>query len=280
MADQRPPWPSSLARTVDPRIPSNRNILILSTIVAVAMGLFRLTQAIALDQAAIAAAGAGAFTFLAWATGREIDPDHNFSANVAAVATAIALFVGGMSHLLLVGMALVTLRMVSRTTGLSLWVSDALLMVVGVIVTVALTGAWLIGLVVAAGFALNARFAPDEEPNSNVFALMAAALTLVTGTLGYVGAPASVFNPAWFIAAMVVAVAYIAVIMRDPKQLQSTGDFTGQALQYRRVMASRGLALAAGIALILWGGTAGIIALVPVWAAMFGVALRGLLRRP
>jgi hypothetical protein len=79
---------------------------------------------------------------------------------------------------------------------------------------------------------------------------------------------------------MAVGIGYLAVILRAPAQLRSVGDHTGEPLHKRRVLAGQLLALVAAITFLLWNGTTGMVALLPVWMVMTGVVLRGVVRHP
>jgi hypothetical protein len=126
----------------------------------------------------------------------------------------------------------------------------------------------------AAAFLLNALLAQPDRPGGYVFA----ALTLLVTV-----AAAAVFPPAeWTLridpalgaGVMMVGLAYLAVVLRDPPQLKSVGDWTDEPLNRNRVLAGQLLALVAALAILLWDHRLGLVALSPLWAAMIGVIAR------
>src|SRR5690606_24949796 len=268
------PLPTGLARTIDPRVPSNRLILILAVAATVSLGLFRLAAGALLPEVVIHAVGAGVFTTLAWAVGREIDPDHNLSAAIAAVLMIVALFVWPMPNLLLAGGLMAALRMVTRSTGLPLRLTDALALVALAAISIVLDGFWMLGVVMALAFLLNGLLPKPDRPNSLIFALIALGVTFILSLLVEIPVWTWELDPGFGAMTMLTGLFYLAVILRDPPTLQSVGDYDGQPLLRRRVLAAQLLALAAVMGLELRAGMIGVAALAPVWAAMAGVILR------
>ena len=271
---QQSPFPSGIARTVDPRVPSNRNILLLSTAVAVVMGLYRFLGDLPLEQVAVWAVASGLYTFLTWSMGRELDPDHTLSAFVGAAVMGVALFVLPLPRLLMVGVMLIVLRIITRTTGLPPRPTDIFALIVLVVVMVAIDGVWLLGLVAALALLLNERFSHNGESNDRVFALALVVLTAVAAVFRNTPALWLGFSPLWALVGLVVAVAYGVIVWREPRRVAATGDFTGEPLSPRRILAGRLLALGAAAGVLLLDGTWGFYALLPVWAAMLGVIVR------
>ena len=268
------PIPSNLWRVLDPRVLSNRLIMLFAAAVTIGMGVYRLANGSSPTDAAIQAVGTGVFTVLAWALGRELDPDHNLPAYVAAVLGVLAVLLLGMPNLLLTGAVVAMLRMVNRTTGLPARVTDSLALVVLVGVIVARDGFWVIGPVVAAAFLLNALLPQPDRPNGYFFAL----LTLLVTGAAVALFPASEWTlrfdaPLGGSIAM-AALVYLVIVLRDPTRLQSVGDWTGRPLNHPRVQAAQLLALVAALAVLLWDYVFGLMALSPLWAAIVGVILR------
>jgi hypothetical protein len=63
------------------------------------------------------------------------------------------------------------------------------------------------------------------------------------------------------------------VVIATSRELKAVGDATGRPLHPRRVQAAQVLALATALLFAWWAGTAGVLAMLPLWAAMLGVGL-------
>ncbi|OWL97720.1 hypothetical protein CBQ26_05565 [Deinococcus indicus] len=100
---------SALARPLDFSYPSNR--------VAAAGSAGAALLALAFGRPGAQAAGVGGAAFLAWATARELDPDHPVTANAALPVAAAAALLGGAGNPLAGLAALSGLRLIAGTTG-------------------------------------------------------------------------------------------------------------------------------------------------------------------
>ncbi|GHG17523.1 hypothetical protein GCM10017784_05540 [Deinococcus indicus] len=100
---------SALARPLDFSYPSNR--------VAAAGSAGAALLALAFGRPGAQAAGVGGAAFLAWATARELDPDHPVTANSALPVAAAAALLGGAGNPLAGLAALSGLRLIAGTTG-------------------------------------------------------------------------------------------------------------------------------------------------------------------
>lgn len=271
---QSPPLPSNLSRVLDPRVPSNLLILIFSVVVTLGAGGYQLASEQSLLDSVIFGLGAGVFTFLAWSIGREIDPDHNLTAYVAAVLAVLAIFNRGLPDLLATFSFIPLLRVVNRTTGLPPRLTDALALVVLAGLTTAVTGYWMIGIAISLAFLFDALLPQPNRPDSPGYAL-AAIFTTLGAALLFDPAPETVRIDTPLNAALILmALGYLIVVIRDKDRLRSVGDWTGTPLNHQRVRAGQLLAVGTVVAVLLWGGMHGLIALTPVWAALAGIIAR------
>lgn len=100
---------SALARPLDFSYPSNR--------VAAAGSAGAALLALAFGRPWAQAAGVGGAAFLAWATARELDPDHPVTANAALPVAAAVALLGGAGNPL-AGLAVMSgVRLIAGTTG-------------------------------------------------------------------------------------------------------------------------------------------------------------------
>lgn len=176
---------STLGRPVDPRFPTNKAIAILALLSFVGGAIWGWFEFGALGPAASRGAQAGLAVFLSWALGRELDPDHNISAFVAAALVLVTLVLFRSVGLWSIGLAVPLARLVNRTIGPPARHSDIAIVLL-LLGAVAFTGTWApLGVAVVA-FGLDARLV-DGQPSRIMFAAIAglvlAAMFVWSGTL-------------------------------------------------------------------------------------------------
>lgn len=99
---------TQLARPLDIRLGSNRFALLIS---------FAAALLATFAHSPLAGLLYGLTVFLAWAFGRELDPDTTVVANLSALLTFVALFVVSPPSLLTLLYALLLIRVITRTAG-------------------------------------------------------------------------------------------------------------------------------------------------------------------
>lgn len=274
---------TSLARPIDPSYASNRLALAASvafTLVGTVLTLVR-TEADLLTSAS-AGVGYGIGAFLAWATARELDPDHPVSARDAVLAYAVVAFTGRPA-LLATTAVMVAVRVVARTTGRGPTPVD----LVALVALAGLAGRSAVGFITGAALAgtlwLDTRLpatTDDDEPAATpqvaaaAFAFTAAfVVTLASGAFlsGWRGP-----TPLEGVIAVVVGAALPRLRARH---VTSTADLTRRPLDPVRVRRGQQLTVAAAVVGILWAGFAAVGELGPVLAAIVGVGLTGWRRR-
>jgi hypothetical protein len=269
---------TALGRSIDPRYPTVRAIMLLAVAVAGAGALLHLLSGTSLLESVGWAIGAGLVLFLTWALGRELDPDHDLSAFVGVGLAIIGLWLIETPSLLVVLWLLLVLRLLNRTVGLPARPLDSL-GVFGLGAWLAWQGDWLIGLLTAAAFLLDGLLSSPLR-----YHLVAAALSLVTtailttlsGAAALEGGPADGADLAASLAPS-VAVAAVAglflVVIATSREVRAVGDANGEPLNPRRVQAAQVLALLTALLAAWWDGVSALETLLPLWAAMLGVSL-------
>jgi hypothetical protein len=223
---------TGIGRTLDPKIPSNFAIVGLSVLVAILFGVFSLLTGSQLITAFVAAFRVSVIFFLGWAIAREFDPDHPYSAFVAAIAILATTFAGFQSNLLFLVFLLLMLRYITQSTGVAATLVDLSL---GFFLTIWLSWSmdWIVGLLGAAAYALDALH-EEEKTTRLVFAglslitAITAALTGSSGT-GFAGLQANValISAALIIIALPLYFSYTVCT--------SVGDFTNERLDPQRI---------------------------------------------
>jgi hypothetical protein len=257
---------TALARPVDPRYPTNLAIAVLSLVVVLAAAAWRWSTGAAPLGSILWGINAGLVPFLTWALGRELDPDHDLSAFVGAALALVALFFVEFPSLFAMVWLLLLLRVVNRTVGLPATLFDTLT-VLGLGIWLTWQGEWMAGLATALALLLDGLLPPALRRH-----LIAAVLALggtVVILVVHGAAPEGFSSLEMGIPALVTAVLFLVVIVMS-RRVQALGDVTGEPLRVERVQAAQGLALLTAVLYGVWSGSAGVLALLPLWAAMAG----------
>jgi hypothetical protein len=260
---------SALGRPIDPAYPTNRAILALSAVVMVVGALVQFFGGGEWLESAAWGAGAGLTVFLAWALGRELDPDHELSAFVGAALVLPGLLFFDLPSFLVVLWLLMALRTVNRTGGQPAKLLDTLA-VLGLGGWLAWQGNWVAGLMTAAVFLLDGLLPAPQRMHllASGLALASLAMILIVGEGRAMGGGAT-----WPVLVSSVAAGFLfLLVIAGSREVRAVGDATGDRLIARRVQAAQALALITGLLLVVWEGVPGMVALLPLWAAMVGVS--------
>ncbi len=266
---------SSLARLLDFRHASNRYAVAVSTIAAVVGGIAAAITG-ELSDAFGGGVRAGLAVFLAWALGREIDPDDPRSAALGAPLALLALLVGRPALAAVVA-ALIAMRVTLRPTGVPSRPLD-LAVLVGASAYMATRPTGLVAVAALAAAAALDTALSDPGPTWHRWVVPA---VLAVGGLafGFAGQWAEFEAPdlggLLIGSAGVVSAAFLVVATPAP---MSVGDHTRRRLHRSRLRAARllGLAIALGYAA---AGQFGIGAMGPLWAAFLGAGAVAVARR-
>lgn len=178
--------------------------------------------------------------FVGWALVREIDPDHDWTALVAAILAAVWVLVGTpMSALALVGM-MVAARLVLNSTGRRPLATDlAMLAAVATIISITALG-WVGGFGLAVAIYIDERMAKEHNTTA-LFAAAAGALgaSAVATLAGAFPRELPPVRPLLVAAAGILA---LLTVVREPEVPTSQVDArTKEFLEPRRLHASRGM---------------------------------------
>jgi hypothetical protein len=279
---------TTVGRPVDLRRASNRLAMtaaVAFTVVATLATLLATDAGLAASLWRGLATGLGAF--LAWAIGRELDPDHPAAARDAVLAYVLVA-VTGAPEVVATAAVLVAVRILARTTGRA----PTRLDLAGLIVVAGLAGQSSVGLVTGTALAtamwLDARadgHAPEggeDGPPTLTPELIAAAVAFVA-TFG-VTLVSGAFLGGWRgptpLEGVVVLAAAIAAARLRTGVLTATGDLTREPLDPARIRRGQQAAGATLVVAFLWSGAAAIPALGPLAAALIGAGTAAWRRRP
>jgi len=279
---------TTVGRTIDLRYPTNRAIAIVTGVVLVGGTLFQLYAETGWFQSIVWGFNAGLTVFLTWALCRELDPDHAMSAFVAVGLAILGLLYWGLPRLSVAFWLILVARVVNRSTGLPAGILDSLA-VPGLGIWLSLDGNWTYG-----ALSVLALFVDSQIPEGAgcrvpegvgrrqlILAGLAAITTAAAAAVAGRPAEGTTLTMSGGLIGLAVSILFLPVIL-SVRHVESVGDRSGAPLLPRRVQAAQLLALAAGCAAPLVGalvsGTAAVVALVPLWAAILGASAHWLYR--
>jgi hypothetical protein len=237
---------SSLGRTLDPRYPTNRAVIILVPTIAAIGVLVALIEGDSVVAALILGVRIGLASFVSWALTREIDPDHSGSAFLSmAIGTLAACLLPGV-NLLLTFWVMALLRILNRTSGAAARWLDTLV-ISAFSIWLAWTFDWLTGLI--AGFVMFLDGCMDDPlPRHRYIGAGLAAASLVGFLIGVLGATPHSFSLdlLW---GLIPALLLVPLLIRS-NQILSVADVSGKALNAKRIQAAQLVACISAVTLL------------------------------
>ncbi|MFQ3645514.1 MAG: hypothetical protein SNJ54_01330 [Anaerolineae bacterium] len=257
---------TALGRTIDPiHYRSNLYIVLLTPAAGILAGLATLINGGGFEAAVAAGFFTAAAVFIAWVYTRDIDPDHNASAFLAAAATLVVA-PAFLAIPALAGLA-VMLRVVSRIVG----PVPRLVEYVGVLVLLGLATAIDGGILAAAavlGFLLDARL-----PQAARWSWLGVGVSVVLAVLGFLWHPLPIMLPSvpYLLLGLGLLVAFALVIWRS-RSFTSGCDDPTQSICAERIQSAMAMLAVIGL-LSMAGGDTLMQAYAPVWGSIVGVLL-------
>lgn len=272
---------TALGRPIDPRHFTNLLILILTPLVGGVAGGFALASGFELGMAARIGLSAGIITILTWILARETDHDHPWSAFLSVALALIAFYLIQRNMLLqenprLLDTAVLTLffsvailRIVSRIVGPPTQVIDSVVLLIAT-AAVAFFGIWVTAFAGVLAFLLDGVMSKPARRNL-LFALLAVVVIVARMIIRDIGEPGALTLP-YLLVVVAVSAAYGTTILAT-RQMRVGCDLEGHELDVRRVRASMLLGLVIAVIAALWEGNAGVLKMMPLWAALLGTAV-------
>ncbi len=266
---------SSIARPVDPAYPTNRALLFLLPVIAVAGAI---ASAAGVGQAAPLAAALAATlsAFGAWAVARELVPDDNPAAFVSLVFAFGAQLAWGPVTVIPLFVTLVLMRVVNRTTGMPLRWPEAVLLVGFASWAMSRLGDPMIGIAAAVAFYLDASLSRPARWQflTGTVCLFASLYFVVRDGMQM---PAmSVSGEAYLAVVLIVLLGFVVMLFRT-RDVLAVGDISQTALDPARVRGGMFVAAFLAAAAPVYDGDPGINPLLV--ACLAGVVLSRVLSR-
>lgn len=260
---------SGIGRVLSLEHPSNRFVLVATVLAGTGTWLWRWwTGADDVLTWSVRIAGA---VFLAWAIGREIDPDDTGSAGIATLIVVPLTVLGGPS-LASAFAILLACRIAVRTTGISPHLIDGAVLTVVAGYLGARPETWpALGTLILA--VITDRYAHPPGPDRTLWfgmAMIAAAI----GTAVWFGDPPGWVLPTvaeWIVLGATAVAGFLAVVNIRP--VQSRTDFHDQTLSDSRLRFGRVLVLFTLVVGAVYLGGPIVPTLTPAWAAVAAVTV-------
>ena len=262
---------TSIQRWVDLRYPTNLAIAGLSLGIGALAFFIQIQQDTDLLDAFSYSFNVAVTFFLSWALARELDPDRDYSAFLAAGLGLLGFFIYGPPDLLSLLLVLVSVRVINRTVGPPATVFDSLILL-GLGSFLTLGGDLASGLLASGAFLLDGFLFPQNRRNL-FFAGLMAIFVVVYWILEAFPVKLTAVNPNGYLILGLVTVMFVPVIY-SYRRVRSVCDRSGVPLDPTRVRTGMVFALLSGwIAWILgeWQ------ILQPLWMAIAAVGFYYLL---
>jgi hypothetical protein len=226
---------TGIGRPLDPNYPTNIAIVVLSIIVLLLTGSIALLGGADFLSAALDALRSSVIFFMGWAITREYDPDHPYSAFLAAIAMLITFLLGYKGNLLFLAFLGLMLRYINRSTGIPATIVD---LTAGWLLTAWLSWSmdWTVGALGAVAFTLDAIHAEKQRVRYAFAGLSLAAAVFGAfrgqGNTNFVGISNQV---------LVLAGGFVVLglpLLRSYQEVKSVGDFNAEPLEKARVQAA------------------------------------------
>ncbi|TAJ43259.1 hypothetical protein [Methanofollis fontis] len=261
---------SGIARSLDPTVPPNLAIIVLSGCVLLATGIGAALGGAGPVEVVVQAFGRSLSVFLAWALCREADPDHAPSALLSGVGTAACMLRLPVPDVIMLVWFLLLLRILNRTSGHTATTADC-----GVLVFFTFWPQW-VGMVLAGPLAAAALLLDGRLNRPAAGRLLPAAIALMAAVAALCAGRYAVISSLTFPEMLLVltgTVLFIPVISAS-RHLHSLDDTGFSSLDSRRVRSAQALALLGAIG----AAPLGVFAIAPLWSALLSAGVWHLLR--
>jgi len=263
---------SSMGRPLDFNYKTNKAIVIITTInIIIGILLSTITQ---LEPTMVIIQGLsfGITFFASWAITREIDPDNPLSAFIGLIPLFLILIFLPEINIIILFWLLISLRIINRTTGLPARIVDSTILF-GISLLMSYFYSPIFGFLVAAVFLFDAKLIEGQKFQllfSSLSAFLSIIIIIITNQIFEL----SSFSVLQFISILTIAIIF-GFITYFTKDVKSKGDITNKPLSLSRIRAAQFFALFSAFLVSFFD--IGLIIMIPVWCAMFGVIVHRIL---
>ncbi len=261
---------SAIARLLDPSYSTNLAIVAFAFLATLASGVFQFAGGADPTQSLVRGVAIGFSVFFTWMLGRELDPDHDSSAFLAASLGLIGIWLWGLPNFVALLWSVPALRILNRTVGPPAKLLDSLFLL-GLAAWLSLGGGWIYALLTAVAFGMDSLL---PSPRRRHWLLAGLALLLAVLTFSLSDAPRGIGDLSRLALLAILSISAVLILaILNTRSLVSLADQTQEPLDPARLQAARALALATALSIALWNGQVGVISLIPLWACLLGIPL-------
>ena len=267
-----------MGRPVDIRYPSNLFIAVFMAGVFLVTFTINLANNHPFSESAVTAFNLMLTAFVAWAIGRELDPDFNLSAYLAAPLAIIVAVLWEPPAILALAGTMVAIRLVNRTVGPPPTTLDLGALVIGSSLLGAL-GHPIVGTGIGVGIGLN-HFLPKPDQSRSLPAAILALIAVGIGTT--IALPIDIdwtFDPIAVVVIISITALYLYATRHNPSTPESSCDLIDEKLNPTRILVGQYIALAIGVLNIIVFANDGVFILSALWVGFLSVGIRGLYQR-
>lgn len=260
----------TIGRPVDPSYPSNAFIMLFSLAVSIGFGIYSYLTGSSAFSSLLFCVRSFISVFLAWSLGREVDPDCPLCAGLAAIGQVVVIWMIGVPSLLLPLWALLSFRILNRTTGIKAGWADSFLVIafslwLGYQFSWVVPGATAV-ILLADGLMKDPnrkQIVPGLLTGGATVYLLINSPSMWTGYGDFPGKLGIVLG---------ISLIFLSVIY-DSRNVISTGDESKKKLNPHRVQLTQFIALSVAILFPLWSGVYGFHKFATFWSVLGGSTL-------
>ena len=258
---------TATGRPLDPDYLTNRIIMVVTAVIFVGGLAYKVLTGTGFWQSLGWGFGVAMTVFFSWALCREFDPDHDYSAFVAAGLTGAGVFFFYPPSFVGTIWLLLMIRMVNRSTGLSATIADSIVLSL-LSAWFTFHGEWIYGLITVMAFYIDGRL-PERNTRQVYFAIVNALIWVVVWIFRGFRPTFMEFSREFPVVPVLVLILLVPFIV-SYRNVRSKGDNTGITLDPVRVIISQILAVFAGLQILLQSGYA---TMLPLYGAITGAIL-------
>jgi hypothetical protein len=261
---------SGVARPVDPAYPTNKAVLLFAPVAFLFGAMLAYFDGSGFGAILLAGLNASLLLFFTWALTRELSPDDNPAAFLAATLALAVWHRVGPQSILTLAMILMAARLVNRSTGKPAMFHDSLLAIAG-FGAMAWFSSWVFGAIGALAFVLDAWLpVAGTQPRRRDHLAFALVLAIVTGIRVSVGSEPMRLPAHLPVFGAIAGLCALAVLLYP--RPESDGDIDGYPLVHARVRGALAVGLLATVLLTLDPGVDP-FGIAGLWACVLAVPL-------
>lgn len=245
-----------------------RLLLLFSAIVVVLGMIWQTVLGVPAEQGTIFAANLGGVFFFTWLIAREVDPDRMFAACVSGCIAVLASLIWGLGDIAVLFWAMMMLRLLVRTTGLSAGLLDNIV-IIAVTYWIARGGFWVYPLFTAGVYILESRLYRGSPrslyPAALAFWIATMVPKLPINTNNNISGDMFIF--------MIISTILFLPVVRMGSFVTSVGEYDKITLNANRLQIGQIFTVVVSFLMTWFYGDAALVSLLPIWSVACGCGI-------